>query len=79
MLCILDRATEIHSEVLKSNELQKSARACLLLSESREQTNTEKTPDKEHISQTGPAQQNQANGTKTQKGGGHKARVKKYV
>ncbi|XP_059910826.1 lysine methyltransferase 5Ab isoform X1 [Gadus macrocephalus] len=71
-----DRATEIHSEVPKSNE-QKSARACLLLSESREQTNTEKTQDKEPISQTEPAPQNKANGTKTQKGGGHKARVKK--
>ncbi|CAL8342854.1 unnamed protein product [Lota lota] len=74
-----DRATEIHSEVLKSNEQHKSARACLLLSGSQEQTNTEKPQDKEPISQTapGPAPQNKANGTKTQKGVGHKARVKK--
>ncbi|KAK0150957.1 N-lysine methyltransferase KMT5A [Merluccius polli] len=72
-----DRATEIHSEVLKSNEQQKSARACLPLSGSREQTNTEQPQDKDAISQTGAAPHNKANGTKTQKGVGHKARMKK--
>ncbi|KAG7254180.1 hypothetical protein CRUP_002564, partial [Coryphaenoides rupestris] len=71
-----DRATEIHSEVLKSSEQQKSAQACLPLSGSREQTNTEQPQDKDAIPQTRPAP-HKANGAKLQKGVGHKPRVKK--
>lgn len=67
----------MHSEFLKSSEQQKSAQACLPLSGSREQTNTEQPQDKDAVPQTRPAPHNKANGAKAQKGIGQKPRVKK--